>query len=127
MMSKIAPLTLFAVAMVAACAGTKRSPQAYRVDTRKALETRSGQIKSCYDELLEKEPAAAGTVTVRFVVEKETGAFAKAAADPSKSTAREPLVACVLDAIHGLKLDPPDANEGQATFSYELGPSGSAM
>ena len=126
-MKKIAPLTLLAVALGAACAGTKRSPQAYRVDTQKALETRSGQIKSCYDELLRKDPAAAGTVTVRFVVEKQTGAFAKAAVDPSKSTAKEPLIACVLDAIHGLELDPPDANEGQATFSYELAPSGPSM
>lgn len=123
MMCKIVPITVLAVAMVTACGATKRSPQGYRVDTQKVLETRNGQIKSCYDKLLEGDAGAGGTVTVRFVVEKETGTFTKATVDPNTSNAKEPLVLCVLEAVNGLKLDPPDANEGQATFSYELRPS----
>ncbi len=116
-------LTLFAAALLAACAGTKRTPETYRADTQKVLETRNAQIKSCYDGLLANDPAAAGTVTVKFVVEKKTGAFTKATLDPNATTAKEPLTLCVIEAMSGLKLEPPDANEGQATFSYELKPS----
>jgi hypothetical protein len=119
---KIAPLTVLSAALVTACAGTVRSPQVYRDDTQKVLESRNAQIQSCYDEVLKTDASAGGTVTVRFVVEKKTGAFAKATVDPSASTAKEPAVLCVLDALRGLKLDPADANEGQATFSYELQP-----
>jgi hypothetical protein len=110
----------------AGCAGTQRSSQAYRADTQKALESRSSQIKSCYDKLLAGDADAAGTVTVRFVVEKDTGAFTKATVDPAKTSAKEPLVVCVLEAVNGLKLQPPDDNEGRATFSYELQPSPSS-
>lgn len=122
MMRKVAPVTALAVAMVAGCAGTKRSPQAYRADTRKVLETRNEQIKSCYDKVLGSDAGAGGTVTVRFVVEKKTGALTKVTVDPSRTTAKEPLLVCVLEAVNGLKLDPPDANEGQATFSFDLRP-----
>lgn len=122
MMHKLALLALLA-ATTAACAATKRSPQAYRTDTQKVLETRHAQIKTCYDEALKTDAGLAGTVTVRFVVEQKTGAFTKATVDPATSTAKEPLVLCVLNAVAGLKLDPPDTNEGQATFSYELKPS----
>ena len=123
MMRPITPLAVFTIAMATACAATKRSPQAYRADTQKALESRDAQIKSCYDELLKQDATAGGTVTIRFVVEKKTGTFTQATVDPSSSNAKEPLLLCVLNAVNGLKLDPPDANEGQATFTYELRPS----
>lgn len=115
--------TVLAAALLAGCAGTKRSPQAYRADTQQVLATRDDQIKRCYDKVLAADAAATGTVTVHFVVEKKTGAFTKATVDPSHSNAREPLVMCVLEAMNGLKLQPPDANEGQASFTYELTPT----
>jgi len=118
---------MLAVVMVAACAGTKRSPQAYRADTQKVLETHNEQIKRCYDKLLERDAGVSGRITVRFTVEKKTGTFTKATVDPNTSSAGEPLILCVLDAINGLKLDPADANEGQAMFSYELKPAGPSM
>jgi hypothetical protein len=114
-----------AVALAAGCAGTKRSPQAYRADTQRVLETRNPQVKLCYDLVLAGPAGAAtaGTVTVRFVVEKKTGVFRKATVDPAASSAGEPLIMCVLESLRDLKLDPPDANEGQATFRYELQPA----
>jgi hypothetical protein len=115
-------LLVISVAAMAACAGTQRSPAMYRADTQKVLETRTEQIKRCYDGLLEKDAAVSGTVTVRFVVEKKTGTFTKATVEPGKTNAGEPLVLCVLEAMRGLKLDPPDAHEGQAMFSYDLAP-----
>ena len=122
MTTELVPLTLFAVAMTA-CAATKRSPQAYRVATQEVLETRHAQIKRCYDAQLEKDATASGTVTIQFVVEKKTGAFTKATIDPSTSNAKEPLTLCVLEAVKGLRLDPPDANEGRAKFTYQLSPA----
>jgi hypothetical protein len=123
MMRKIIPLTVLAAAALTACAGTQRTPQAYRADTQKVLETRNAQIEGCYNALLATDAAAGGTVTVRFVVEKKTGTFAKATIDPAASTAKEPVVLCVLNAVSGLKLEPADGNEGQATFQYELQPA----
>ncbi|HWO19801.1 MAG TPA: hypothetical protein VNO30_13540 [Kofleriaceae bacterium] len=115
----------FAVAAAAGCAGTQRSPQAYRADTERVLETRTAEIRRCYDRVLASEAGgtAGGTVTVRFVVEKKTGAFMQPTVDPGASNASEPLVLCVLEALRGLKLEPPDRNEGQATFRYDLAPA----
>lgn len=106
-----------------ACSATKRSQAMYRQDTHRALETRNAQIKTCYDEALETDPKIAGLVTLRFVVKRKTGAFANATIDPTKSNASEPLMLCVLNAVRGLKLTPPDANEGRATFVYEFQPT----
>ena len=123
---KLALPAVLTASLLAACAGTKRSPQAYRADTQQVLATRNDQIKRCYDKVLAADAAATGTVTVRFVVEKKTGAFTKATIDPSASSAKEPLVMCVLEAVNGLALRPPDANEGQASFTYELAPTPAA-
>ena len=125
MMSRSFVLAVLAIPMVAACAGTARSPQAYRADTQRVLATRNEQIKRCYDKLLASEVGIghiSGTITVHFVVEKETGAFTKAAIAPEATRARDPLVWCVLEALGGLKLDPPDENEGHAAFRYDLRP-----
>ena len=121
---KLAPLIAFAViAIASACSATKRGPETYRHDTQQVLETQTPAVKSCYDEVLKTDPKIKGTITVRFVVEKQTGMFSKAMIDPTKSSAPESLVLCVLNAINGLKLAPPDANEGQATFVYQLRPT----
>jgi hypothetical protein len=106
----------------AACGGKARDVATYRADTQKVLSTRDDQIKRCYDEALGKDPAAKGTVAVKFVVSKKTGTFSRAAVDPAKSSAPEALLTCVVRAIEGLALSPPDKNEGQATFVYELSP-----
>ncbi|HEY5938789.1 MAG TPA: AgmX/PglI C-terminal domain-containing protein, partial [Kofleriaceae bacterium] len=106
-----------------ACSGTKRNETLYRQDTRAVLDTRRDQIASCYDRALATAPRSAGMVTVKFVVEKKTGVFKSATVDPAKSNATEPLVVCVLAAVRGLALDPPDSNEGQATFVYDFQPA----
>lgn len=111
------------IASIAACAGTARAPDIYRRDTQKLLEARTGQIKTCYEAALKDNASAAGTITLRFVVEKKTGKFASVTVDPAKSSAPEPVTLCLLDAINGLKMDPPDPNEGQATFTYEFKPT----
>ena len=117
---------LFAAALLAsatACAGTARGLEAYRTDTNNLLETRSAQLKSCYDDALKTDAKLAGTVTVQFIVEKQTGAIANAAVEPDKTTAPPILGQCVVKAVDGLVLAPPDRNEGRATFVYEFKPT----
>jgi len=112
-----------ALAVLGACAGTARTPDVYRTDTQHTLESRNAQIQSCYDAALAKDGKAAGTVAVQFTVEKKTGAFTAAALDPKRTTASPLLGDCVLAAVKDLKLDPPDKNDGKATFVYEFKPA----
>lgn len=107
---------------LAACAGTKRSPETYRTDTQKAIETRMGQIESCYAEALKQDGSAGGMVAVKFTVAKKTGKVEQVTLEPGSSTASEPVSTCVLNGLAGLTLTPPDKNDGQATFVFELRP-----
>jgi hypothetical protein len=111
------------LACAAACSGTARGLEAYRTDTSNLLETRNAQIKSCYDDALKTDDKLTGTVTVQFVVEKATGVIANAAVAADKTTASPALGQCVVKAVDGLVLAPPDRNEGRATFVYEFRPT----
>lgn len=107
--------------LLAACGGKARSVDVYRADTRMLLDNRGSQIQGCYDQLLASDPSLAGTVKVRFVVARKTGAVENATIDPA-STAPAPLGNCVLQALAGLRLDPADRNEGRAAFEYSFQP-----
>lgn len=111
------------IASVAACGGTARGLEAYRDDTSKLLETRNAQLQSCYSDALKTDAKLSGTVTVQFVVEKKTGTVTQPSVDQSKSTAPPVLGDCVVKAVDGLTLAPPDRNEGHATFVYEFKPN----
>ena len=117
------PLIAACVLAAAACSGTARGLEAYRADTGKLLETRSAQLRTCYDDALRANDKLAGSVTVQFTVEKGTGAITRPTVDPSRSSAPPVLGQCVVKAIDGLVLAPPDRNEGQATFTYEFKPT----
>lgn len=111
------------VASAAACGGTARGLEAYREDTGKLLETRTAQLQSCYSDALKTDAKLSGTVTVQFVVAPKTGAITQPSVDQSKSTAPPVLGDCVVKAIDGLTLAPPDRQEGRATFVYEFKPN----
>ena len=80
---------IFLLAITAACAGTKRNAETYRLDTQRVLETRNSQITTCYEKALAADPSAGGVIAVTFVVEKKTGAFMKAAVDPAATKASD--------------------------------------
>ena len=109
--------------LAAACGGTSRGLEAYRTDTQRVLETRNAALKSCYDNALRSNANLTGTVTIRFVVEKGTGAIKGTSVDGAGTSPPNLLGDCVLQALDGLKLEPPDRNEGQATFVYEFKPA----
>ena len=111
------------VASATACTGTARGLEAYRDDTGKLLETRTAQLQSCYCDALKTNAKLSGTVTVQFVVAPRTGAITQPSVDQSRSTAPPALGDCVVKAIDGLTLAPPDAHEGRATFVYEFKPN----
>jgi hypothetical protein len=110
----VAPLLLSA-----GCSFYARSPEDYLKVTRELVETKNSSIKECYDVALQTNETVSGTVVVNFTVEKKTGKILNPVVDP-KSTAPAELSQCVVSAIDGLTLDPADAREGQATFTWNL-------
>jgi hypothetical protein len=97
-----------------------RDVDTYRQDTRDLLSTKNGEIKSCYDEQLKADPNTGGTTVVKFTVQEETGQLINVVLDEEQSTAPDALNQCVLNAVDGLVLEPPDQREGVASFSWEF-------
>ncbi|EDM73712.1 hypothetical protein PPSIR1_09705 [Plesiocystis pacifica SIR-1] len=102
------------------CAFYARSPEDYRSVTRELVETRNADIKECYDVALQTDEKVGGRVTVNFQVEQKTGKIINVAPDSSATTAPENLTKCVVSAIENLQLDPADARDGMATFTWSF-------
>jgi hypothetical protein len=68
---KLALLAL--VASSIGCSFYARSPEDYRDETQKLLDTKAADIKTCYDTALQGMQDLQGKVTVAFTVEAETG------------------------------------------------------
>ena len=107
---------------VAGTACAVRDAAMYRDDTRKLLEGKSSELRQCYDAELQKDANAGGKVIVSFVVKKDTGELADAKVDDLQSTSNRVLRKCVMDALKGLTLEPPDERDGEATFTWEFQP-----
>jgi hypothetical protein len=97
-----------------------RSAEDYEKDTAALLQTKSPEIKQCYDMLLQSNKDATGSVAVRFTVERKTGSIVDAALEPSATTAPPELSECVLSAVKPLTLNPPDQRDGIAMFVWEF-------
>ncbi|MBX3226014.1 MAG: AgmX/PglI C-terminal domain-containing protein [Labilithrix sp.] len=113
-------LSLVAFASLTGCGFAVRSPEMYRDDTQKVLETKSADIKACYDGILQGKPGVGGRVTVKFEVEPDTGKIKNVTVDQPNSNAPPEVGDCVKRSIEGLAISPPDANLGQAAFVYEF-------
>jgi hypothetical protein len=103
----------------AGCTFYARDADSYRQVTRELVDTRTGELEDCYDVALQTNETVGGTVVVNFTVEKKTGKIMNPVLDPTSNAPAE-LSKCVLDAVDGLQLDPPDAREGQATFTWRF-------
>jgi hypothetical protein len=117
-------VALTALAGTLGCQFHARSPEKYRADTRAVLETRSEQIRTCYDDVLKQNKAASGSVVGKFTVQNESGQFADVHVDETASTAPPEVQQCVTQAVSGLALAPPDPRDGVATFVYEFQAAG---
>lgn len=115
---KIAIFTYLSLSLLAGCA--VRDAAMYRDDTRKLLETKEPVLRQCYDAELQKDPKAGGKVIVSFTVQKDTGVLLDPKLDDLQSTPNRELRRCVMDALKGLTLDPPDERDGEATFTWDF-------
>jgi hypothetical protein len=113
-------LSLVAVAALTGCGFAARSPEMYRDDTQKVLETKNADIKACYDGILKGQPGVGGKVTVKFEVEEDTGKIKNVTVDQPSSNAPPAVGECVKKSLEGLAINPPDARLGQAAFVYEF-------
>lgn len=94
-----------------------RSSEFYRDDVQKLLESKSGDIKGCYDNALKGDKKLAGPVTVRFTVAEDTGMISNPVVQGDANAA---LQECVVKNIDGLTLQPPDVNPGDGTYTWEF-------
>jgi hypothetical protein len=117
---------LAALAALAAtgCAGAIRVGDAYRDDTSKLLMAQANpRIHDCFDAMVKTTPgpkSLQGTTTVHFTVAKDTGIITNVSVIPESTTAQPPVAACVVSSLSGLKLDPPDGVDGDATFAWDF-------
>jgi len=109
-----------ALPMVSGCGFAARSPDMYRDDTKAVLETKSNDIRACYDGVLASTPGVGGKVTVKFNVENEQGKLTNVTVDKANTTAPDAVSACVTKSLAGLGITPPDARLGDATFTWEF-------
>jgi hypothetical protein len=124
-MNKLLTIGLFGLAAsTAACSFTARSPEDYRDATQAVLATKSPAMQSCYNTVLQSTNNAAGTVVVSFTVENSTGKIMSPTVDATKSTAPAAVQSCVTTNLAGLVIQPPDARDGQATFTWDFEPNG---
>jgi hypothetical protein len=113
-------LSTAAVAASIGCGPAARTPEQYRDDTKSVLDTKSNDIRACYDGVLATQPGVQGRVTVKFDVEPEGGKIINVAVDPSGTTAPAPLADCVTKSIAGLGITPPDKMKGEGKFTWEF-------
>lgn len=107
-------------AMGVGCSFHARSAEDYRRETRALLESRNSDIKSCYDAALKADPKVSGVVVVKFTVEAETGNIVNPQSVAGRTSAPEGLTQCVITALGGLSLQPPDARNGDAEYTWEF-------
>lgn len=119
-------VSLLAPLCSVACGGAIRVGDAYRDDTAKLITAQANpRIHDCFDGMVKTAPAdqakaLTGTTTVHFTVAKETGLITNPAIVPEQTTAQPQVAQCVVASLAGLKLDPPDNVDGDATFTWEF-------
>ncbi len=116
--------TIAAVALASlstlACSFAIRSPDMYKEDVDKLIAQKDAEVQSCYEGVLKKNKKAAGTVTVKFTVEKKTGNIINPAIDENNTTAGKRVQQCVLTAMEGLTLSPGDQKDGIASYTFNF-------
>ncbi len=110
---RITTIILLSATFVSTTACIARGPEDYRLVTRELVDTRKGDIESCFG-------GSEGKVVVDFTVEKKTGKIANPKIDSGKSTASAEVGECIVKAIDGLAIERPDMRDGAARFTWTL-------
>jgi len=115
-------ISVFGTLATVGCGGAIRQGTAYRDDTAAMLQAQANpKIQACFQGLVTSTPSPsslAGSATAHFTVAKETGLVT----GPSivSATTPDPVRECVLAALAGEKLAPPDNVDGDATFAWQF-------
>ena len=116
-------LCLLSLAAVG-CGGAIRVGDAYRDDTAKLITAQANpRIHDCFDGMVKTTPgpkSLQGTTTVHCTVSKDSGLITNPTVVPESTTAQPPVAQCVVASLQGLKLDPPDNVDGDATYTWEF-------
>lgn len=123
MRKTIALLSLFAFG--AGCSFIARDTETYKKDNRSLVETRTSDIRACYDTALAANPSLSGEVTISYTIEKKTGKLTNLTVLTDQTTAPEPLQNCVMAALEGLTFAKPDQRDGIVqSFTWSFQASG---
>lgn len=106
----VASLALGAIG--AGCSFIARDTETYKADNRSLLETKTSDVKACYDAALAGNPSLKGDVVLSYTIEKKTGKLTNMTVLTEKSTAPETLQNCVMSAVEGLTFPKPDRRDG---------------
>lgn len=120
MRKTIALLALMAFG--AGCSFIARDTETYKKDNRSLLETKSSDVKACYDTALATDPSVKGDVVISYTIEKKTGKLTNVTVLTDKTTAPQGLQDCVMSALEGLTFAEPDRRDGQVesfTWSFQ--------
>jgi hypothetical protein len=120
MRKTIALITL--VALGAGCSFIARDTETYKADNRSLLETKTSDVKACYDAALAADPTLKGDVVITYTIEKKTGKLTNMTVITDKTTAPEGLQNCVMSAVEGLEFPRPDRRDGivqSFTWSFQ--------
>lgn len=110
------------VSIVAGCSFIARDTETYKKENRSLLETRTSDVKACYDQALAADPNLKGDVAISYTIEKKTGKLTNMTVLADKTTAPEPLQNCVMAAVEGLSFAKPDQRDGivqSFTWSFQ--------
>jgi hypothetical protein len=109
-------LGVLGTALLATGCLVARDVSTYDADVVATVQRRANAIAACR-ERFPLEWQGSGTVRVEILVERKTGTFGQASVDPG-STAPEPIQHCVVRAVDGLRLEPPDRHIGVAVLEW---------
>lgn len=110
------------VAFSAGCSFIARDVDTYKKDNRALVETKTPDIKACYDAALAQDPSLSGEVVASWTVEKKTGKLTNITVLSDKSTAPQGLQDCVMASLEGLTFAKPDQRDGVVesfTWSFQ--------
>jgi hypothetical protein len=111
-----------AFAIVAGCSFIARDTETYKAENRSLLETKTSDVRACYDAALATNPSLKGDVVISYTIEKKTGKLSNMTLLTDKTTAPEGLQNCVMSAVEGLTFPKPDRRDGVVqsfTWSFQ--------
>ena len=110
------------MALGAGCSFIARDTETYKADNRSLLETKTSDVKACYDAALAADPNLKGDVVISYTIEKKTGTLTNMTVITDKTTAPESLQNCVMSAVEGLTFPRADRRDGivqSFTWSFQ--------